>query len=254
MLTSITAVEPLSAPNAPGAAPFESQLTQLVDEIAATQGEVSGAAMSADMVVMSVRMVGAMVSQIQVGIQDTARSTAASSDSAQKALDAVQLTDDRITHLAELGEQIGKILKTIAVIAKQTDMLALNAQIEAARAGDQGAGFAVVAQEVKALARASAISAKEIGRHIDAIRAATNSAAASMRVAHASMADTYARVGTAASSVAEQRSLIESIGSYVADAGNSVEEIARNVSHASDSLGGVVGRAREVLAAGGQTA
>ena len=93
----------------------------------------------------------------------------------------VQSTANLIGNLAEESRDIGKVLDVIRGLADQTNLLALNAAIEAARAGEAGRGFAVVADEVRALAHRTQQSTSEIERMIGSIQGGTEQAVSSMR-------------------------------------------------------------------------
>jgi methyl-accepting chemotaxis protein len=93
---------------------------------------------------------------------------------------SVQSTSSDIKKLAVMAVDISKVLDVIRAIAEQTNLLALNAAIEAARAGEAGRGFAVVADEVRALAHRTQVSTEEIEQMIGAIQTGTGNAVASM--------------------------------------------------------------------------
>ena len=100
--------------------------------------------------------------------------------SIQEMTQQIQATTGLVEGLAEQGRDIGKVLDVIRSIAEQTNLLALNAAIEAARAGEAGRGFAVVADEVRALAHRTAQSTTEIEQMVAGIQTRTGDAVQSM--------------------------------------------------------------------------
>jgi methyl-accepting chemotaxis protein len=133
-------------------------------------------------------------SEISHNCLSAAENSSRASGTAQSGVTVVQQTTDGMERIAtrvkdtaktvvELGarsDQIGQIIGTIEDIADQTNLLALNAAIEAARAGEQGRGFAVVADEVRALAERTTRATREIGDMIKAIQNETRSAVISI--------------------------------------------------------------------------
>jgi methyl-accepting chemotaxis protein len=120
-----------------------------------------------------------------------------------------------IESLAAATQRIDGVLNLIQTIAEQTNLLALNATIEAARAGEAGKGFAVVASEVKGLAAQTARATEEIGQQIAAIVGLTTEAVAAVR--------------EAATRIAEVDQVTASIAAAVAQQANATRDIAANV-------------------------
>ncbi len=130
----------------------------------------------------------------------------------QQAIEAlaaeVDLSATKVAALENHSQAIGGVIAVIRTIAEQTNLLALNAAIEAARAGEQGRGFAVVADEVRTLASRTQTSTEEIRRIIEQLQSATGDAVAQMQASRG-----HALNGVAA---AEQASVsLNSIGSAV---------------------------------------
>ena len=96
---------------------------------------------------------------------------------------AMESTSERIEELSESGKEIGNITQTISDIADQTNLLALNAAIEAARAGEHGRGFAVVADEVRTLAERASNAAKDIAALIEKVQVGMDGSVDSIRSA-----------------------------------------------------------------------
>ena len=129
----------------------------------------------------------------------------------------------KVIRLAEQSQKIGSIVGTIEDIAAQTNLLALNAAIEAARAGEAGRGFAVVADEVRALASRTAASTKEIIAMVAGVKADSEQATSSMNESVEQM-----------NSVAEEASDLENTLSNIRDAVNNANDQIIQISTAAE--------------------
>jgi hypothetical protein len=154
------------------------QLTEASEQVAATAGQLSASshtlAAGANEQAASLEQTGASLEQIAgmtrhnaesaKAAKDLVSQTRAVADTGAQDMEEMALAMDAIKGA---GDNIAKIIKTIDEIAFRTNLLALNAAVEAARAGEAGAGFAVVAEEVRSLARGSADAARETAEKID---------------------------------------------------------------------------------------
>lgn len=144
----------------------------------------------------------------------------------------VQATATLVTRLASQSRDIGKVLDVIRGLADQTNLLALNAAIEAARAGEAGRGFAVVADEVRALAHRTQQSTSEIEQMIASIQGGTEEAVTSMRTSTERAESTLniARgAGLALDSIASAVAQINERNLVIASAAEEQAQVAREV-------------------------
>ena len=134
---------------------------------------------------------------------------------------------DMQTHMEELGKQaesIGGVMNVISDIADQTNLLALNAAIEAARAGEAGRGFAVVADEVRKLAEKTMGATTEVGSNIQGIQQATRSNIQSMDNAARQAGEAAALAATSGTALEEIRALVAANQSLIAGIATAAEE------------------------------
>ncbi|OGS98847.1 MAG: hypothetical protein A3F73_06715 [Gallionellales bacterium RIFCSPLOWO2_12_FULL_59_22] len=141
-----------------------------------------------------------------------------------KIADSVNQSSQFIQQLGEHSTQISAIVNVIKEIADQTNLLALNAAIEAARAGEQGRGFAVVADEVRKLAERTARSTEEITAMIGSIQSGTQHAVDSMREGSSRVIDGVAMANRAGESMSQIRKGADQVIAAVSEISSALRE------------------------------
>ncbi|MBK7142093.1 MAG: MCP four helix bundle domain-containing protein [bacterium] len=158
----------------------------------------------------------------------------------QRIAQVVRNSSDSITKLAHSADKIGEIISVIDDIADQTNLLALNAAIEAARAGEQGRGFAVVADEVRKLAERTGKATGEITEMIKGVQTETSEAVLSMKAGLQQVDQGRELADKAGSSLNEIVSMAQRVTDMIAqiataseEQSSAAEQISKNIEHIS---------------------
>jgi methyl-accepting chemotaxis protein len=233
-----------------------STLTDVEDQ----QYQISQIAAAATQLAATSMGVAKSCEQASGSAQYTRRIAEDSSRDSQRTTASIQQLNRRLTDTAnaleqvsQQGQQIQSVVDTIRGIAEQTNLLALNAAIEAARAGEQGRGFAVVADEVRSLSQRTQASTAQIAGTVDSLRATVSQAVTLMSAACAqaltdaeSVTGLGARLGEIAGAVQSVTDTLAQIAVAVEEQAATADEVSGNIQQVDQAAGRLLDGARAV--------
>ena len=202
------------------------QMSAAAEQTTAQANLVSAAA---EQVSGNTRIVAGSIDDLVASIHEIAKNAQDAATTARKAVELASATSGTMSALGRSSQEIGAVIRVITSIAEQTNLLALNATIEAARAGEAGKGFAVVASEVKELARDTAKATEEIGSRIESMQDDTQRAVEAIAKIGEVIEQIDSLQTKIAAAVEEQSVTTSEIGRNISEATTGTSEIAENI-------------------------
>jgi methyl-accepting chemotaxis protein len=198
--------------------------------------EARAASASSDATSSNVRTVAGATDDLGISIREISEQAVEAKNIVERASEMALSANQRISQLSDSTKRIGNVVELIRDIAEQTNLLALNATIEAARAGEAGRGFAVVASEVKALAAETAKATGEISAQIGAIQASTTDAVGAIRSISSVMADVSEFAVGIAAAVEQQSAATQEIARNVQEAAAGAKQLAGSMTNVTAAI------------------
>ncbi|MED5549630.1 MAG: PAS domain-containing methyl-accepting chemotaxis protein [Pseudomonadota bacterium] len=206
-----------------------------------TSSQTASVAAAATQASTGVQSIASGAEELSASAAEISQQMSRASQISREAVEQADKTDATVRTLSEAAQRIGEIVNLITAIAEQTNLLALNATIEAARAGEAGKGFAVVASEVKGLANQASAATEEISAQVSEVQGATQRTADAI----SSIRNTISEVESMSTAVA---AAVEEQTSVTSDMSRNMQDVAEGVTDISKAIQEIDAATREVEA------
>lgn len=221
----------------------------LSDSAQETSKQSEAVAAASQQAAENVQTVASASQELTASINEISTQVARSSEVAGRAVHDAQQAGNSVSKLVDAATRIGDVTKMISDIAEQTNLLALNATIEAARAGEAGKGFAVVASEVKNLANEATKATEEISAQIAHIQSISQTSAESIQTICGIIQEIDEISSSISAAIKEQTSATKQISHNVNEAYSGTSEVTRNIGAVSQAAADTGASSHQMLSA-----
>ena len=250
-------------------ASFDEMISQVVSGVAtssgALQGTVTAMASSAEASSIQIASVNAAMEEASQGVTAAAaasdefamsigeisRQASSSAELARKANDMAEEANTTISALSEAAADIGQVVELIQTIAQRTNLLALNASIEAARGGDSGRGFAVVASEVKELASQTSKATQDVAAQIAEMQSSTTASVGALQSIGGQIKQLESTAISIAAAVDQQAVAGQDLARSIDRAAHGADEATINLGRVNATVAETGESARKVVGSAG---